>query len=143
MHVICDYCGRGYDDAHRWTICPHRSLWQQPLPEGEKPMNNGPKIAPTVGRVVWYFTHPDDREFGDTRGEPLAAIVVHVLREDLVSLTVYDQAGLPRPRRCVPLIQANEPKPHTRSYCTWMPFQVGQAAKTAELEALAKPEARE
>ena len=26
MIVRCDSCGRRYDDASRWTICPHNSL---------------------------------------------------------------------------------------------------------------------
>ena len=26
MHVICDRCMIGYDDAVRWTICPHSPL---------------------------------------------------------------------------------------------------------------------
>ena len=27
MQVQCDVCGRGYDDAECWTICPHGPLW--------------------------------------------------------------------------------------------------------------------
>lgn len=26
MTVKCDKCGRVYDDAQRWTICPHTPL---------------------------------------------------------------------------------------------------------------------
>jgi len=27
MWVRCEKCGRGYDDAECWTICPHGPLW--------------------------------------------------------------------------------------------------------------------
>lgn len=26
MRVTCNKCGRGYDDAEQWTICPHSPL---------------------------------------------------------------------------------------------------------------------
>jgi hypothetical protein len=26
MYLNCDGCGRGYDDAKQWTICPHSPL---------------------------------------------------------------------------------------------------------------------
>lgn len=26
MFVLCDKCGKRYDDEYRWTICPHNSL---------------------------------------------------------------------------------------------------------------------
>lgn len=26
MYVTCDKCGKHYDDAQCWTICPHYSL---------------------------------------------------------------------------------------------------------------------
>jgi hypothetical protein len=26
MYVICQKCGRSYDDANQWTICPHSPL---------------------------------------------------------------------------------------------------------------------
>lgn len=30
MVVRCERCGRFYDDARRWTICPHRPLDEAP-----------------------------------------------------------------------------------------------------------------
>ena len=26
MYVRCERCGRGYNDEHQWTICPHSPL---------------------------------------------------------------------------------------------------------------------
>jgi hypothetical protein len=74
------------------------------------------KILPTVGRVVWFtpsrlygdglFTHIDSRK-------PLAAIVAHVFRDDLVNLAVFDSNGIPHGRTSVPLVQEGEAKPDT------------------------------
>jgi hypothetical protein len=36
MQVHCEKCGRWYDDAARWTICPHNNLavaWNTPYCE--------------------------------------------------------------------------------------------------------------
>ena len=93
------------------------------------------KNLPTVGRVVWFtpsrltgdygFTHIDSRK-------PLAAIVTHVFHDALVNLTVFDSNGVPHSRTSVPLVQADEPKPEHGYFCSWMPYQVGQAAKQAK-----------
>lgn len=40
MIVTCERCGRGYDDEHRWTICPHRHI-------------GGPFDAPFHDPPVW------------------------------------------------------------------------------------------
>lgn len=32
MVVVCGNCGKRYDDADRWTICPHRPLDEAPAP---------------------------------------------------------------------------------------------------------------
>jgi hypothetical protein len=92
------------------------------------------KILPTVGRVVWFtpsrlsggygFTHIDGRK-------PLAAIVAHVFNDALVNLSVFDSNGTPFSRTSVPLVHADEPKPEHGYFCSWMPSQVGQAAKQA------------
>ena len=83
------------------------------------------KILPTVGRVVLFapsrltgdgrFAHIDGRK-------PLAAIVPHVFG---------DGNGMSHSRTSVPLVQEGEPKPEHGYFCSWMPYQVGQAAKAA------------
>ena len=93
------------------------------------------KILPTVGRVVWFtpsrltrdgrFAHIDGRK-------PLAAIVSHVFNDALVNLTVFD--GTSHSRTSVPLVQEGEAKPEHGYFCSWMPYQVGQAAKHAKPE---------
>jgi hypothetical protein len=100
------------------------------------------KIFPTVGSVVWstpsrlygdgFFTHIDSRQPTADSRQPLAAIVAHVFRDDLVNLTVCDSNGVPHGRTSVPLMQAGEAKPEHGYFCEWMPYQVGQAAKHAK-----------
>jgi hypothetical protein len=47
----------------------------------------------------------------------------------LVNLSVFDSNGTPFSRTSVPLVQEGEAKPEHGYFCSWMPYQVGQAAK--------------
>ena len=69
-----------------------------------------------------------------TAGGPLAAIVAHVFNDALVNLAVFDSNGQPHSRTSVPLVQEGEDKPEHGYFCSWMPYQVGQAAKQAKPE---------
>lgn len=92
-------------------------------------------IKPTPGRVVWFtpstlavsaanFTHNDQTK-------PLAAMVCHVWGDRMVNLVVFDSNGVPHSRTSVMLLQDDDPKPENGYFCSWMPYQVGQAAKHA------------
>ncbi len=85
-------------------------------------------ISPTVGRVVWYFPDRNDRIIrnGD---QPLAAMIACVCTDKFVHLGVLDANGHSENRTGVPLIQDGETRPVSMGYCTWMPYQVGQAKK--------------
>ena len=87
-------------------------------------------IKPTIGRVVWYYP------LGDTSDEqPLAALIAHVWSDTCVNLAVFDSNGIASNQTSVFLYQ-NEPnteKPSS-SFCEWMPYQQGQAAKTEAVE---------
>jgi hypothetical protein len=94
------------------------------------------KIDPTVGRVVWFW--PDVSEHIDSvPGEPLRADICAVNADGTVNLSVNSSRGNQQPRLNVMLVQPDEPKPE-HSFCAWMPYQKGQAAKTEALEAAAK-----
>lgn len=109
-------------------------------------------IKPTVGRVVWYrpsvtdmYSYPSG--FGGP--QPNAAIIAYVHSDSMVNLMVIDHNGNQHSRTSVPLIQddVGEVNPvGGGSYCEWMPYQKGQAAKTDSLEqrfaALDKEEVR-
>ena len=97
-------------------------------------------IAPTVGRIVWYRPSSDEEIPKQADGQPLAAIVAMVWPGGgMVNLSVFDANGFSRPRSKVPLVQENNEAP-SGSYCEWMPYQKGQAAKTEALEAALKKE---
>jgi hypothetical protein len=84
-------------------------------------------IEPTIGRVVWY------RE-GQSKQ---AAIVAYVHSNTMVNLMVIDSNGVPQSKTSVYLLQDGNEAPAS-SYCEWMPYQKGQAAKTEALEAKLK-----
>mgnify|MGYP003494857881 CR=1 FL=1 len=81
-------------------------------------------IPPTVGRVVWFYPkgHP-------SYAQPLAAIVAHVWSDTCVNLAIFDANGrpMPEPPTSVLLVQPGSEAPSGGLYCSWMPFQVGQA----------------
>ncbi len=87
-------------------------------------------IKPTIGRVVhfWPFNPRMMIE------QPRAAIVAFVHDDErTVNLGVLDHFGNVYSELNVPLLQADEEKPVTGGYAEWMPYQIGQAAKTDEL----------
>lgn len=88
-------------------------------------------IQPTVGRVVWFY--PSGAKPTD---QPLAAMIVCVWSDTCVNLAVFDKSGNPmvNPPTSVLLIQEGNPVPSGGFYCTWMPYQKGQAQKTEALE---------
>ena len=49
-------------------------------------------------------------------GQPLAAIITHVWKDDLVTLTVFDAEGSPWSQRNVKLVEEDE-KPTHEAYC--------------------------
>lgn len=91
-----------------------------------------PPIKPTVGRVVWYKAHPADTFAGAGDGFQ-AAVVAKVWSDTCVNLGVFDANGNVHGRTSVLLVQPGAEVP-AAGYCTWMPFQLGQAAKTQQLE---------
>lgn len=95
-------------------------------------------IKPTVGRVVWFWPATHSAEGNWTppaEGEPCAAIISKVWSDSCVNLAVFDGDGKSHSKTSVPLVQENEPAPEFGYFCTWMPFQLGQAKKTEELQA--------
>lgn len=94
-------------------------------------------ITPTVGRVVWFYAwsgDPDLDGFIHSHGiVPMAAHVAHVWSDRMVNLMVIDPNGKAHSRTSIVLRQEGDPAP-AGSYCEWMPYQKGQAAKAEALE---------
>lgn len=97
-------------------------------------------ITPTVGRKVWYI--PSDADVAGNFGmmrvghQPLDATVLTVWSNDRVNLLVVDHNGKTFPVTSVTLVQGDAApdmsgKPGEKGYATWMPYQVGQAAKSS------------
>lgn len=94
-------------------------------------------IKPTIGRIVHYHQNGSSRSpLCYDLGQPHAAIIAFVHTDIWVTLTVMGHDGVARPIASVQLVQPGEPTPIPgHDYCTWMPYQMGQAAKTESLEA--------
>ena len=88
-------------------------------------------IIPTIGRVVWFYPKGHLASH-----QPLAAIVAHVWSDTCVNLAIFDANGRPleAPPTSVLLVQDDAEVPSGGLYCTWMPYQKVQAAKTEALE---------
>jgi hypothetical protein len=84
-------------------------------------------IKPTIGRVVWY--HPPFTPDSGTNELTLAAIVAYVWSDTCVNLAIFDQNGVAHSQTSVFMYQGEGERPAC-SYCEWMPYQLGQAAKT-------------
>jgi len=89
-------------------------------------------IKPTVGRIVHYYPA---RGFpgAAAAGQPLAAIVAKVWNDRCVNLMVSDANGVAYARTSVLLVQEGDAKPGAE-FAEWMPYQLGQAAKTEAVE---------
>lgn len=89
-------------------------------------------IKPTLGRIVWFKPGKDDRTPSNPDGL-CAAFITCVHSDSMVNLCVFDANGHPTPRTSVPLVQDDEEVP-VGCYCQWMPYQLGQAARTEAAE---------
>jgi hypothetical protein len=96
------------------------------------PFEDQTMIKPTVGRVVWYY--PPGKQAGVD--QPLAALIAYVWSDMCVNLAIFDGNGQPYPpgHTSILLVQEGTPVPSGGNYCTWMPYQMGQAAKAEELQ---------
>lgn len=95
-------------------------------------------ITPTVGRVVWFYPSNNVASSGfapPSAGQPLAAVIARVWNDRMVNLTVFDANGVSHSRTSVTLLQDGDHKLLTGNYCTWMPFQKGQARAQAAAQA--------
>jgi hypothetical protein len=91
-------------------------------------------IQPSNGRVVLFQPGASFNGVQYDRTQKLAATVVHVWNDRMVNLAVFDSIGHCYAMTDVQLLQdLDEPRGDT--WCEWMPYQKGQAAKTEALEA--------
>ena len=103
-----------------------------------------PLIKPSVGRKVWY--RPSEFDKSGPGGmsvagvAPLDATVIAVWGDRMVNLLVVDIVGKTFPKLSVTLLQDGDvpavgPDGKTvGGYAEWMPYQLGQAAKTEAVQ---------
>lgn len=90
-------------------------------------------IVPTVGRVVHFHPHPAESfAFSD---QPLAALVTYVHSNTMVNVVVFDSNGHAHAKTSIRLQQDEPLFVEAGNFVAWMPYQVGQAAKTEKAEA--------
>jgi hypothetical protein len=90
-------------------------------------------IKPTVGRVVHF--HENLNQVLSDHYQPMAALVCYVHDDRLINIAAFSHTGQHWPLAKVPLIQEGDPTPPLGTeYCSWMPFQIGQAQKTEQLQ---------
>jgi hypothetical protein len=92
-------------------------------------------ISPSPGRVVWFVLVSPMSGFAGSAGAVLPALVAHVHNDRLINIAVFDANGRPYPdgMQNVRLVQPGDDAP-SGNYCTWMPYQVGQARKQEAAE---------
>ncbi len=86
-------------------------------------------IQPTNGRVVWYWPKGET----DPKEQPRPAIVAYVHGDRMINIAWFSENGNCLQATSVPLVQEGDPKPPS-NYCTWMPYQLGQARKAENPE---------
>ena len=81
-------------------------------------------IPPTIGRVVWFWPESPG---GPTQKQPFAALVVYVWGDRMVNLAYFDANGQHGAATSVTLLQDDDVPLANGYFCSWMPFQLGQA----------------
>lgn len=84
-------------------------------------------IKPTIGRVILF--HPNKKS-----EMVFPALVCFVHNDALINVGGFDNNGNSFGATSVPLLQDGDEAPDFGAYATWMPYQLGQAKKTEELE---------
>ncbi len=94
------------------------------------------RIVPTVGRIIHFY--PDKRWYEDAL--PRAAMIAAVgPKPHHVNLTVFEPDGTGSTALDVPVIQDGDQIPPAGKFACWMPYQIGQAQETEELQRALKP----
>lgn len=90
-------------------------------------------IPPTIGRVLLF--HPREEVAGVVYDaeQPFNASVCFVHNDRLINIAYNDHRGLDYTAQSVILVQDGDAVPEGQAYCTWMAYQIGQAAKLEQV----------
>ena len=94
-------------------------------------------ITPTIGRRVWFYPALASRgifhrDFAGKVLQPADAGVAYVHGDRMINISYADHNGQMWSTTSVPLLQDDDKPPADGFFCTWMPYQKGQAAKQEE-----------
>lgn len=93
-------------------------------------------IKPSTGRVLHYFPSVDASLAPNA--QPLAALLAGVVNDTTVNLTVSNFDGSTFAAQNVQLVQEGDQViDPAKPFARWMPYQLGQAAKTEQVSAAA------
>ena len=94
-------------------------------------------IKPTVGRVIWFYTPAMNKD-----SQPYAAFITYVHSDMMINVGGFDHNGVPFGSTSVLLHSDAESygNPGGGAWAKWMPYQLGQAAKTEAAEASIRTE---
>ncbi len=103
-----------------------------------------PLIPPVIGRMVHVYAQPGIMVCADHQttprnlivreGHPLAGQICYVWSDRMVNVRVIDHDGHAFGLTSVRLLQEGDEPSGEPMFATWMPFQIGQAAKTEQLQ---------
>lgn len=93
-------------------------------------------IKPTIGRVVLFYPAGADKD-----SSPFAALIAYVHSDSMINVGGFDRNGIPFASTSVLLHSDPESygNPGGGAWAKWMPYQMGQAARTEAAEAAVKP----
>jgi hypothetical protein len=101
-------------------------------------------IKPTIGRKLYYNHGGDQTVNVMDPSQPIDATIIYVHPENaaapdqyFLNLYVVDHGGVAQLKSHVPLIQGDAVADSNIPHAYWMPYQLGQAAKTDAVEAQA------
>jgi hypothetical protein len=86
-------------------------------------------IPATVGRVVNFWPGPQSPGIVHDIEVPFAASIAFPWSNGVINVGYIDHNGTHHRASGVDLLQDDDAKPKGEPFCTWMPYQVGQAAK--------------
>lgn len=97
-------------------------------------------MKPTIGRKVWLWVNSGTAVAVRDANQAVDATVIFVGEEDKIDVDYTDHAGQRGVLKDLVLTEpagseAHDPSGSTAPYCTWMPYQVGQAKAQEEKEA--------
>ena len=88
-------------------------------------------IKPTIGRVVWFYPQGAKQILNNI--QPHAAMIAYVHSDTMITIGYFNSYGVACSQTSVRLIQEEQDFPEC-PFCSWIPYQKGQAAKTEALE---------